>query len=137
MTDEVRAAAERFVSPKTAIYLYRTGARNPDGLNPDAWTNDAAGIADPDSRRTMIDLTVDSRNNRASYPAFQAYLSDKQPRTLVVWGKNDPVFGPAAAEKIGSFVPGTKIVFYDTGHFALEEQASAIGQEIVRTFGAR
>ncbi len=29
VTDEARAAAERFVSLKTAIYLYRTGARNP------------------------------------------------------------------------------------------------------------
>ncbi len=106
-------------------------------MNPDAWTNDAAGIADSECRRTMIDLTVDSRSSRASYPAYQAYLSEKHPKTLVVWGKNDPVFGPAAADKIGSLVPGTKVVFYDTGHFALEEQADAIGQEIVRTFGAR
>jgi len=119
------------------MYLYRAGAKNPDGLNPDAWTNDAAAIADPDGRRTMIDLTIDSRNNRSSYPAFQAYLVDEHPKTLVVWGKNDPIFGTAAADKIGSLVPGAKVVFYDTGHFALEEQAQAISQEIVRTFGAR
>jgi pimeloyl-ACP methyl ester carboxylesterase len=108
-TAEERAAAERFVSLKTALYLYRTGARHPNGLNPDAWTVDSAALSNDDSRRTMVDLTLDARNNRKSYPAFQQFLGSQRPRTLVLWGKNDPIFGTAAAEAIHRLVPDSTL----------------------------
>ncbi|MGO7594201.1 hypothetical protein AB9E13_34335, partial [Rhizobium leguminosarum] len=37
------------------------------------------------------------RTNVALYPAFQAYLREHRPPTLILWGKNDPIFLPDGA----------------------------------------
>jgi pimeloyl-ACP methyl ester carboxylesterase len=101
ITPEKRALAESHVSLATALLLYQHGARNPAALNPDAWTNDAVALANPDSRRIMTDLQLNIPSNVASFPVWQAYLRTHQPRTLVVWGKNDPIFlaGPKPSNR--------------------------------------
>jgi pimeloyl-ACP methyl ester carboxylesterase len=133
-TAEKRALAESHVSLATALLLYQHGARHPDALNPDAWTVDAASIADPERKRIMTDLQLDIPSNIASYPAWQKYLHTYQPRTLVVWGKNDPLFVPAGAEAIRKEVPDALVRYYDTGHFALEEDHADIANQIDRYF---
>jgi len=50
---------------------------------------------------------------------------------LAVWGKNDPFFIPPGAEAYKRDNPKAKVVFYDTGHFALETHATEIGEEIL------
>jgi pimeloyl-ACP methyl ester carboxylesterase len=87
----------------------------------------------PDAEEIQLDLILDYRTNPAMYPAFQKYFREHQPPTLAVWGKNDPHFLPAGAEAYRRDNPGAKVVFYDTGHFALETHAAEIGEEI-RTF---
>lgn len=129
-TPEKRAIAESHVSMATALLLYQHGARNPAGLNPDAWTNDAAALANPDSKRIMTDLQLDIPSNVAAFPAWQAYLHTRQPKTLVVWGRNDPIFVPAGAEAIRKEVPAAEVHYYDTGHFALEEDHVDIARQI-------
>jgi pimeloyl-ACP methyl ester carboxylesterase len=47
-----------------------------------------------------------------------------------VWGKNDPFFIPPGAEAYRRDIPSAKVVFYDTGHFALETNAAEISMEI-------
>ncbi|CAB3763627.1 Haloalkane dehalogenase [Paraburkholderia solisilvae] len=131
---EKRALAESHVSLETALLLYRHGARNPAALNPDAWTVDAATLANPDSRRIMTDLQLDIPSNLASFPAWQRYLRTEQPPTLVVWGKNDPLFVVAAADAIRNEVPGAVVRYYDTGHFALEEDHADIAARIRQMF---
>jgi hypothetical protein len=43
----------------------------------------------------------------------------------------EPFFLPAGAEAFRRDNPGAKVVFYDTGHFALETHAAEIGVEIL------
>jgi pimeloyl-ACP methyl ester carboxylesterase len=64
------------------------------------------------------------------YPKFQEFFRKYQPPTLAVWGKNDPFFLPAGAEAYRQDNPLVKVIFYDTGHFALETHAEQIGDEI-------
>jgi pimeloyl-ACP methyl ester carboxylesterase len=45
-------------------------------------------------------------------------------------GNNDPFFLPAGAEAFRRDNPSAKVVFFDTGHFALETHAAEIGTEI-------
>ena len=45
---------------------------------------------------------------------------------LAAWGKNDPFFLPAGAEAFRRDIPGAKIQFFDTGHFAVESHAKEI-----------
>jgi len=38
------------------------------------------------------DLFYDYRTNVDSYPKWQAWMRERQPRLLVIWGKYDPSF---------------------------------------------
>ncbi|MDV6237278.1 alpha/beta hydrolase [Leptospira ellisii] len=41
--------------------------------------------------------------------------------TLIVWGKNDPVIFPEFGEKLRGKIPGSKLVFLNTGHVPFAE----------------
>jgi len=51
-----------------------------------------------------------------------------------VWGRNDPIFLPAGAEAVKKEVPSAEIHYYDTGHFALEEDYIDIAAQIRKFF---
>ena len=68
------------------------------------------------------------------YPEWSAYLKDRQPKTLVVWGRNDPLFLPANAELVKRNVPTAEVRYFDGGHFVLDEYSDAIAEAIIETF---
>ncbi|MFL6709401.1 MAG: alpha/beta fold hydrolase [Massilia sp.] len=136
VTPEKRAKAEARVVAATAEYLHKQGTRKPDALNPDDWESDAYTMSKPESRRIMTDLQLDIVNNLALYDSWQAWLRLYQPKTLVVWGRADPIFAPAGALAVKKAVPSAEIVFYETGHFALEEDGADIARRIAATFAA-
>ena len=90
------------------------------------------------TRRWLIqlDLLGDYKTNIALYDTVQAYLRERRPPVLAVWGKNDPFFIPAGAEAFRRDVPAAEVRFVDSGHFALETHAREIGA-IMRDFLAR
>ena len=90
----------------------------------------------PQSAEIQLDLIGDYKSNVALYPKFQEYFRKFQPPALAVWGKNDPFFLPAGAEAYRRDNPNARVVFYDTGHFALETHSFEIAQEI-RAFLAK
>jgi pimeloyl-ACP methyl ester carboxylesterase len=129
-----QAAAESRVSLDTARFLYQHGARSPDALNPDAWTTDAYALNQPENRRIMVGYLLDGRSNLRLYPAWHEYLRHSHPRTLVVWGRNDPIFLEIGASDIKHEVPAADVHLYDTGHFALEEDSEDIARQIKNWF---
>jgi len=133
-TPEKRASAEARVVMATDVYLYQKGAHNPDRLSPDAWSNDAYALNDPAKRRAMTDLQLDIISNLKLYPGWQVYLKSAQPKSLVVWGDNDPIFLPQGADAVKEFVPLAQVHHYNTGHFALEEEHQDIGEQIKEFF---
>jgi pimeloyl-ACP methyl ester carboxylesterase len=74
----------------------------------------------------MLDLFYDYANNVALYPAWQAYLREQQPATLITWGANDQYFVAAGARAYLADVPGAELHLLDTGHFALATHAEEI-----------
>jgi hypothetical protein len=50
------------------------------------------------------------RTNVESYPHWQAYLRERQPPTLVLWGKYDTSFTVAGATAYGRDVPRCQIL---------------------------
>jgi pimeloyl-ACP methyl ester carboxylesterase len=72
------------------------------------------------NKEIQLDLFLDYASNVRLYPKFQEYFRTSKPPLLAVWGKNDPFFIPAGAEAFRKDIPGAKIQFLDTGHFALE-----------------
>jgi pimeloyl-ACP methyl ester carboxylesterase len=97
---------------------------------PEAVILDQALLDRPHSAEIQLDLIGDYKSNVALYPKFQEFFRTHRPPTLAVWGKNDPFFLPAGAEAFRRDNPSAKVVFYDTGHFALETHAGEIGAEI-------
>jgi pimeloyl-ACP methyl ester carboxylesterase len=134
ITPARRAEAEAHVSRATALLLYKQGTRNPAALNPDAWTNDEHALLDPQSRRIMTDLQLDTPANIALFPVWQDYMRTRKPKSLVVWGTGDRFFLPAGADAIKKLLPATEVHNYDTGHFALEEDHVDIAKQINRFF---
>jgi pimeloyl-ACP methyl ester carboxylesterase len=91
---------------------------------------DQALLDRPQSLEIQLDLFGDYKNNLALYPKFQEFFRTYRPPTLAVWGRHDPFFLPAGAEAYRRDNPKAKVIFYDTGHFALETHAAEIGREM-------
>jgi pimeloyl-ACP methyl ester carboxylesterase len=72
--------------------------------------------------------------NIQHYSEWAAYLKDGKPTTLMVWGRNDPLIVPAAAEFVKQVVPTAELRYSDGGHFVLDEYADAIAEAIIETF---
>lgn len=75
-------------------------------------------------------------SNPPLYPEWQAYLRKYQPPTLIVWGKNDPIFPDAGAYPYKRDLKDPEFHLLDTGHFALEEDGVTIAQ-LIRDFLSR
>ncbi len=125
-----REALRGFMSPETTYWQYTHGVADPTQVSPDGYTLDVHYLARPNAEAVQLDLFGDYQSNVALYPAFQAYFREHQPPFLAVWGKNDPFFLPAGAEAFKQDLPNAKVVFFDTGHFALETHARQIAQAI-------
>jgi len=130
-TPENREACRDALSPEVIRDIQYGHGTNVELVSPDGYMLDIAYMARPGADENQLDLILDYRSNVALYPKFQEFFREYQPPTLAVWGKNDPFFLPPGAEAYKRDNPKAKVVFYDTGHFALETHATEIGQEIL------
>ncbi len=75
---------------------------NVERYDPDLWTDEFAFLNQPGQAEIQSDLFYDYRTNVDSYPKWQAWLREKQPRLLVIWGKFDPSFALFRTRSISS-----------------------------------
>jgi pimeloyl-ACP methyl ester carboxylesterase len=133
-TPEKLAEAEQLATVARDMFLHRTGARRPDDLDPGNWAMDAYAFSIDASKVFMSRLLMNMKANFPRYPEWTTYLKDRQPKTLIVWGRNDPLLLPGAAELVKQTMPGAELRYFDGSHFALDEHADAIADAILRTF---
>ncbi|MDI2124543.1 alpha/beta fold hydrolase [Yinghuangia seranimata] len=100
---------------------YEGGTADPELVSPDGWTLDQHFLDRPGREHAQIQLALDYHSNIAAYPAWQAWLREHRPPTLVLWGRNDAFFPEAGAHAFLRDVPDAAVHVFDTGHFALEE----------------
>lgn len=131
-----RDALRGFLAPQTTLFQYTHGAPDPTLVSPDGRNLDDFYLARPGNDEIQLDLLLDYRTNVALYGEIQAWLRERQPPVLAVWGRNDPFFVPAGAEAFRRDVPAADIRFFDAGHFALETHAGEIAAAM-REFLAR
>ena len=115
------APLEGFLQAETVKAIYTTGHPDLTKISPDNWVTDLAFLARPHARRVQLDLFYDYRTNAALYPTWQAWLRDRQPRTLIFWGQGDIFFTPAGGEAYLRDLPDAELVRLDSGHFAVED----------------
>ena len=125
---------DAFVSRAATEQRHTLGTSHPERYNPDTWTDEYAHLAKPGQHEIQAALLYDYRTNVASYPAWQAWLREHQPPTLVIWGRNDPSFIAAGAEAFKRDLPNAEIHLLDAGHFALDEQNDEIARLILAFF---
>src|SRR5579863_9371185 len=101
-------------------WQYTHGVANPEAVPPESYTLDTALLERPGNREIQLDLFLDYASNIKLYPKFHEYFRRSKPPLLAIWGKNDPFFIPAGAEAFRKDIPGAKVQFLDTGHFAIE-----------------
>lgn len=135
-TQANRDALRGFLTPQTTLYQYVYGVSDPARVSPDGRNLDDFYLARPGNDEIQLDLLGDYKTNIALYDTIQAYLRERRPPVLAVWGKNDPFFVPAGAEAFRRDVPAAEVRFVDSGHFALETHAREIGAAM-RDFLAR
>ncbi|MGA2812753.1 MAG: alpha/beta hydrolase [Candidatus Acidiferrum sp.] len=99
---------------------------HPESIDPDTWTDEFAFLNRPGEADIQLDLFYDYRSNVESYPRWQQYLRERQPPTLVIWGRYDPSFTVAGATAYLEQVPQAEVHLLDAGHFALDQKAPEI-----------
>jgi pimeloyl-ACP methyl ester carboxylesterase len=117
---------DAFLSFEGTRYRHIANSPNPERYNPDTWTDEYAFLSRPGEREIQGQLLYDYRTNVASYPAWQQWLRQHRPPTLVVWGRYDPSFISPGAEAYQRDVPDAEIHLLDAGHFALDEKVDEI-----------
>lgn len=126
-----RLALKGFVSKEATYFQYLHGVADPSLIAPETYTLDQKFLDRPGNIEIQLDLVKDYRTNVALYPQFHQYFRKYQPKLLLVWGNKDPYFLPEGAKAYLQDLPKAKLKFYDTGHFALETNATEIGAEIL------
>src|SRR5579872_677205 len=109
---------------------------NIDRYDPDLWTDEFNFLSQPGQAEIQSDLFYDYRTNVDSYPKWQAWLREKQPRLLVIWGQYELSFDPSEPESYRKDVPNAEVHIVDGGHFALDTAADEIAN-FVKGFMAR
>jgi pimeloyl-ACP methyl ester carboxylesterase len=130
------AAARGFLAAETTKFQYQVGAKNPEAISPDNWTIDQALLDRPGHDVAHLDLLEDYKSNVGLYGTWHEAFRVHQPKTLIVWGKNDPFFIPAGAEAFLADLPQAKLVWLDAGHFVLDENAPTVAATIKATFAS-
>ena len=94
--------------------------------NPDLWTDEFAFLMEPGQGDIQSDLFYDYRTNLDAYPQWQAWMRERQPRLLVIWGRYDRWFELSEPEAYRHDVPSAQVHVLDAGHFALDTAADEI-----------
>ena len=130
---ENRDALRVLVKPQSTKWQYENGVPDTSLLDPTAWLVDQVGLDRPGNEEIQMDLFYSYRTNVPLYPKFQEFFRKHQPRTLIVWGKNDFIFPPEGAAPYSRDLKNIETHLLDTGHFALETHVLEIADKI-RTF---
>ncbi|HEY3142208.1 MAG TPA: alpha/beta fold hydrolase [Acidimicrobiales bacterium] len=85
-----------------------------------------ANLSDPHKRaktRRFLAGQIDPANNRATLDALDGLRHFERP-TMLLWGSNDPHFGPPWAQRLAADIPGVERVevLDNAGHLLMEDQ---------------
>jgi pimeloyl-ACP methyl ester carboxylesterase len=101
-------------------WQYTHGVHNTTLISNDNWEMDMRHLTRPENNDIQLAMFYDYQSNVKLYPKWQAYFRKYQPKTLIIWGKNDYIFPVSGAEAYKKDLKNIDFHTYDTGHFALE-----------------
>ncbi|TXJ78987.1 alpha/beta hydrolase [Streptomyces lavendulae] len=114
------------LAPGSVRAQYEGGTADPELIAPEGWLLDQHFLDLPGRREAQRALFYDYKTNVAAYPAWQAWLREHRPPTLITWGTGDPFFTVPGARAYLRDLPAAELHLFDTGHFALEDHLPRI-----------
>jgi len=103
---------------------------NVERYDPNLWTDEFYFLNQPGQAEIQSELFYDYRTNVENYPKWQAWMREKQPRLLVIWGKHESSFDSSEPESYRRDVPNAEVHLVDGGHFALDTAADEISVRV-------
>ena len=102
------AFQKAFLSFETTRKRHIGSSPNVANYDPDLWADEFAFLSRPGETEIQTDLFYDYRTNETRFAAWQAWMKQAQPPTLVVWGRYDPSFETAEARPTSANCPMRK-----------------------------
>lgn len=133
-TAETEKPVRALLTLQTTIFQYTHGVKDVTHISPDSYTVDQHFLDRPGNDAIQLNLLHNYQTNLTHYDAWHTFFRNKQPKTLIVWGKNDPFFTVEGAQAYLRDIPKAELHLLDTGHFALEDSSDLIAQKIVSFF---
>ena len=131
---ETEKPVRELVKRETTIFQYTHGVRDASRISPDSYTFDQLFLDRPGNDAIQLNLLHNYQSNLTKYDGWHEFFRNKQPKTLIVWGKNDPFFTVPGAQAYLRDIPKAELRLLDTGHFALEDSGEFIAQQIIKFF---
>jgi len=132
---ETEKPVRTLLTLETTRLQYTHGIQDAAAVSPDSWTFDQHFLDRPGNDTIQLDLFHNYTSNVALYDEWHQYFRDRQPRTLIVWGQNDPFFTVAGAKAFLKDLPKAELHLLDSGHFAIEDSADFIAERIREFLG--
>lgn len=107
-------------------------------IPPAVWEEDWRVMQLPGRMATQRALVADYARHIDRFPAIAAYLGERQPPALLLWGRHDAFFDLAETLSWMQALPRMEAHILDGGHFLLETHAAPAGAllaEFVRRTG--
>jgi pimeloyl-ACP methyl ester carboxylesterase len=102
-------------------------------IDPTVWEEDWRVMCLPGRRETQRALIADYARHVARFDALAAFLAERQPPGVMVWGRHDAFFDIAETVSWMKALPRMECHILDGGHFLLETHAHQAA-EILRRF---
>ena len=127
---ETEKPVRNLLTKEMTIFQYTRGVAGPERISPDSYTLDQYFLDRPGNAAIQLDLLYNYQLNLTLYDRWHEYFRKRQPRMLILWGKNDPFFTVDGAKAYQKDIPKAELHLIDTGHFALEDFNSFIAERM-------
>ena len=127
---ETEKPVRDLLTKEMTMFQYTHGVSDPERISPDSYTLDQFFLDRPGNDAIQLDLLYNYQSNVALYDRWHEYFRNRQPRMLIVWGKNDPFFTVEGAKAYQRDLPKAELHLIDTGHFALEDSSGFIAERM-------
>ena len=132
-TAETEKPVRALLTKETTLFQYTHGVKDVNRISPDSYTVDQHFLDRPGNDAIQLNLLHNYQSNLPHYAEWQQFFRSKQPKTLIVWGKNDPFFTVEGAKAYLRDIPKAELHLLDTGHFALEDSSDLIAPLIAKS----
>ena len=129
-TSETEKPVRGLLTKEMTTFQYTHGVKDPEQISPDSYTVDQLFLDRPGNAAIQLDLLYNYQSNVALYDRWHEYFRNRQPRMLILWGKNDPFFTVEGAKAYQRDLPNAELHLIDTGYFALEDSSGFIAGRI-------